>query len=112
MARDSLDPTDLSLSELGSRKSFLDDQIEALNEGARAKGGIGANKRDGQAREFSQKQVRVNNEIQDRLFDIHQDRSMLSQELDEQRKAPIADSPEQWAESPDQFDWPGIDTPR
>jgi len=110
MAQDDL--TDLGLGDLGERNDFLKNQLEGLNKAARARGGTGANKDDEQAREFSQKQVSVESEIMDRLWGIHQERSMLAQETDEERKAPIAESPDQWANSPDQFDWPGIDTPK
>lgn len=112
MAQNGMDLDDLTLGQLGQRNDFLKNQLEGLNKGARAMGGTGDNKRDEQAREFSQKQLAVESEIDQRLFGIHQERSMLAQETDEQRKAPRADNPQQWADNPALFDWPGIDTPR
>lgn len=47
----------------------------------------------------------------DRLLDFHQDRSKMAKRVDESRKAPIADSSEQWLSAPDEYDWPGVDTP-
>jgi len=45
------------------------------------------------------------------LIDIHENqRSEREQEADERYNAPIADTPEQWARHPDQYDWPGVDT--
>jgi hypothetical protein len=112
MADDKLDVDELGLEALGERNTFLKNQLDSMVEGAKAEGGVGATKRDEQAREFAQKQVRVEGEIFDRLSAIHEDRSMRSQELDEAFEAPIADSPDQWANDPSHFDWPGIDTPR
>lgn len=112
MAGDFLDLDDMGLEELGNRNDFLKNQTKGLNRGARAGGSVGANKRDEQAREFSRKQVQVEGEIFERLSTRHENRSMRSQELDESFKAPIADSPDQWADDPSHFDWPGIDTPR
>lgn len=111
MADDLFD--DLGLSELGRRNDFLKNQIKGLNRAGRARGGApGQNKDDEMAREFSQKQVKVESEIFDRLFDIHESRSERAQAADERQKAPIAESPDVWADDPSHFDWPGIDTPR
>jgi len=112
MPEDQLPLGELSLPELNERNNFLKDQIEGLNKGARAMGGTGANKRDEQAREFSQKQLSVEDEIFTRLNAKHQDRSKKARIADESKRAEIADSPQQWMSNPDEFDWPGIDTPR
>lgn len=103
---------DAGLGKLDEMESFYKRNAEAETKAAKAKGGVGTNKLDESAREFSQKRIGVRNEIDDRLFGIHQERSMLAQETDEMRKAPVADSPQQWADNPDQYDWPGIDLPR
>lgn len=112
MANDPMGLDDLTLGQLGDRNDFLKGQIEGLSKAARGTGGTGANKFDEQASDFASKQIAVESEIQDRLFDIHQERSMLAQELDEERRATKADSPEQWANDPSRYDWPGIDLPR
>jgi len=112
MARDeTMDLSDIGLGELGERNDFYENQLEGLNKAARARGGVGANKEDEQAREFSQKQVQIESEIFGRLMDQHDSRSERAQDTDERKKAPIAESPDIWADDPDQFDWPGIDTP-
>ncbi len=112
MADDPLDLDSMSLAELGERNQFYKNQLPAMTEGARASGGFGTNKRDEQAREFSRKQGQIEGEIFGRLAEVHEGRSERSQKLDEAFEAPIADSPEQWANNPDHFDWPGLDTPR
>jgi len=104
--------SDVGLGGLGERNDWLKRQVEGFSKAAKAKGGVGTNKHDETAQEFAEKQVQVEGEIFDRLFDIHQDRSERAQNTDERKKAPIADGPEEWASHPDQYDWPGIDTPR
>lgn len=111
MAKDPFSVEDASLDQLGKRNDFLKNQIQGFNKAARGTGGTGANKFDKDASELSSKQIKVEGEIFDRLSGIHQSRSKRSRSLDESMKAPIADSPQQWADHPDQFDWPGIDTP-
>jgi len=103
---------EMSLPELQEMNEFYETQLEGLNKGARAKGGTGANKRDEQAREFSQKQVKLEGAIFDRLSGVHEDRSKKARIADESKRAEIADSPTQWKNDPDNYDWPGIDTPR
>ena len=41
----------------------------------------------------------------------HQDRSAEARQVDNRRKAKIADSYEQWRQNPSQYDYPGVDTP-
>ena len=41
----------------------------------------------------------------------HQDRSTEARQVDNRRKAEIADSYEQWRRNPSQYDYPGVDTP-
>lgn len=103
---------DASLGELGGLNDFYKRNAEAETQAARAKGGVGTNKLDDSARDFSSKQLAVEGEIHDRLTGIHESRSERSQALDESFSATRADSPEQWASAPDRYDWPGIDTPR
>lgn len=117
MARN--DPLDMDLGEkglgeLGELDEFFSRNVNQSVEASRAATGTGGsgNQMDEFAREQSRKQVAVQSEIHDRLFGIHQERSMLAQETDEMRRAPVADSPEQWADNPSRFDWPGIDLPR
>lgn len=110
-------PEDTDLSELGigalhERNEHLKGQIEGLNTAARAEGGTGANKFDEDAQEFSRKQIRVESEIQDRLMDIHMERDDHARAVDESKSAERADTPEQWMNNPQKYDWPGIDTPR
>lgn len=105
------DLSDMSLSELGDRNDFLKSQVEGASKSARARGGVGANKDDDLASEFSSKQIAVEGEIHDRLSGIHESRSLHAQELDEAFSAERADSPEQWASDPSRYDYPGIDTP-
>lgn len=103
---------DMGLSALFERKNYYEQQVEAESKAARASGGTGANQFDEAAQEFSQKEIAANNEIQDRLWDIHTDRSEYAQKQDEARRAEKADTPMQWASDPNSYDWPGIDTPR
>lgn len=112
MANDLPDLGSLGLPELGKLDDFYTRNAKAETRAAKAKGGFGPNKVDESAREFSRKQVAVGGEIFDRLSDINQERSPHARELDNAFKAPIADSPDQWASDPSHYDWPGIDTPR
>lgn len=112
MEEDPLDLEDKDLGELGGLNDFYKRNARAESKAAKAKGGSGANRLDESARSFSQKQIQVEAEIHDRLMAQHEDRSMRSQELDEELKAPLAESPEEWSEDPSHSDWPGIDTPR
>ncbi len=43
--------------------------------------------------------------------ELHEQRSDHAQAVDERDLAPIADSREQWAMHPDDYDLPGVDTP-
>jgi len=112
MGNDPLNMDDLGLAELGERNDRLKQRVKNHTEVADAIGGAGPNQFDDDAREFSQKQVKVDSEIHKRLADQHEDRSEVAQRVDENRKAPRAPSPDVWADNPDQFDWPGVDTPR
>lgn len=103
---------DASLGKLGDLNEYYTHQTEAESKAARGTGGFGANKFDDAAREFSRKQVSVQTEIEDRLFDVHESRSEKAQRVDERRKAPTTNDPEKWASAPDRWDYPGIDTPR
>jgi len=42
---------------------------------------------------------------------LHASRSKAARTQDEKELAPIADSKQQWAQNPGQYDWPGVDTP-
>lgn len=42
---------------------------------------------------------------------LHQNRSERARDVDNQRKAEIASDYDQWAESPNSYDYPGVDTP-
>jgi len=42
---------------------------------------------------------------------VHQDRSQMARRVDGRRKAEIADSYDEWRDSPSQHDLPGVDTP-
>lgn len=108
------DVEEKSLEELGGLDDFYSRNVEQGVSGSRSIGGGAGreNQMESFAREQSEKQVAVRSEIDDRLFGIHESRSERAQSLDESLKAPIADSPEQWADDPSHWDWPGIDTPR
>lgn len=43
-------------------------------------------------------------------FERNQERSKKARRTDEAFNAPVADSFSQWQESPDRYDWPGVDT--
>lgn len=47
----------------------------------------------------------------DDLLGIHKDRSKQSRETDEALKAEIAPDMETWVGNPNEYDWPGVDTP-
>jgi len=108
---DELNLGDKSLDELSGLNDLFTRNANQRTKAAKAKGGVGTNKLDERARESSRKQIQVEQEIRDRLFDIHQDRPALNQELDEEKRAPVLDNPSTWANNPDQFDWPGVDLP-
>jgi hypothetical protein len=42
--------------------------------------------------------------------ELHDERSMEAQRVDEQRAAPVTSDLEKWSSSPDEFDYPGVDT--
>lgn len=107
-----INPEEMGLGELGDMNQFYKSQLPGMVEGAKAKGGVGANRADDKAREYSQKQTSIESEIFGRLMDIHQDRSRKARIADESKKAKTTDDPEKWANNPGQYDWPGIDTPR
>jgi len=44
------------------------------------------------------------------LTERHESRSERAQELDEQKHAPVTRDPLKWAQNPDEYDYPGIDT--
>jgi len=102
----------LSLDELGEANEYLKTQIDAESKAARGKGGVGANKFDKKANELADQQFEVENEIFDRLLDIHQSRSERAQSLDLEFSATRTNDPEQWANAPSRFDYPGLDTPK
>jgi len=107
-----LDVDQMNLEELWNMNQFYKQQTNAETKAAKAKGGSGGNRLDESAREFSKKQVTVNREIDQRLMDIHQDRDPFARKQDNARDAREASTPMQWANFPDRFDWPGIDTPK
>lgn len=111
MADDWLDLGDASLSELDTLDDRYSSKVQSENKAARGTGGFGTNKFDDAARDASRKQMAVKDEQFDRLADIHESRSDRAQALDESLDAERADSAEQWANNPDQYDWPGLDTP-
>jgi len=43
--------------------------------------------------------------------EVHESRSEFAQQTDEQLSAPLTNDPEQYARNPDEYDWPGVDTP-
>jgi hypothetical protein len=107
-----LDVDQMNLEELWNMNQFYKRQTDAETKAAKAKGGAGTNKLDESAREFSKKQLTVNREIDQRLMGIHQERNDYARKQDNSRKAQKASTPMQWANFPDRFDWPGIDTPK
>lgn len=115
MANDPLDMDlgDAGLGELGELNDLFSRNTDQAVEASRAATGMGGdgNAMDDFAREQSRKQVAVESEIHDRLMDIHQSRSRKARIADVSKRAETAVGPEQWANSPAQFDWPGIDTP-
>jgi hypothetical protein len=42
---------------------------------------------------------------------VHKDRSPMARRVDSQRRAKIADDYDQWRSAPDEYDYPGVDTP-
>lgn len=46
-----------------------------------------------------------------RLLEFHESRSERAQRVDEARKAPITNDPDEWMAAPDEYDYPGVDTP-
>jgi len=100
-----------SLDDLGSLNDRYKQKAQSETKAAKGAGGVGTNKFDDAARDASRKQIKVENEIFGRLSSQHESRSERAQRVDENRKAPIADSPDQWSDHPDEYDWPGIDTP-
>lgn len=102
---------DKSLGELGTINERYKQKVRSENKAARGTGGVGTNQFDDAARKASKKQLQVEDEIFGRLSDIHESRSEYAQKQDESRKARRANSPEQWANDPNSWDWPGIDMP-
>lgn len=110
-----MDLDDVGLGNLESFRERFERNADQAVEGDRAARGMGAepgSQMDNFAREQRQKQTAVSMEINDRLFDIHNSRSETAQIADESKDAEIADSPVQWANDPNEYDWPGIDTKR
>jgi len=100
-----------SLSELESWHGLMKQNADDFTESSRARGGVGLTQDDEDARKFRDKQADASMEIQDRLLDIHESRSVEAQTADESKRAERADSAVEWATSPNQYDWPGIDLP-
>jgi len=59
--------------------------------------------------------VAVPSDIEDDLppdpAEVHQERSAEARQTDERLEAPLTDDPLEYAKNPDEFDWPGVDTP-
>jgi len=49
-------------------------------------------------------------EIGETLQRVHESRPEIDQRIDEQRDAKLTTDPEKWANNPDEYDYPGIDT--
>lgn len=107
-----MDLEDAGLEKLSGLSDFYKRNAKAETKAAKMKGGVGTNKLDESAREFSQKRIQIDNEIFGRLADVHESRSEYAQKQDEARQAEIADSPMQWKNDPNSYDWPGLDTKR
>lgn len=118
MANDDLFDVDLGakgLGELEGLRNLYERNADQARDANRADKGFGSNEgsiMDDLSKESRKKQTAVSMEIDDRLFDIHESRSETAQIADESKDAEIADSPMQWANNPNEYDWPGIDTKR
>lgn len=49
-------------------------------------------------------------EIADTLEILHESRPEKAQQIDEARDAQLTTDPETWAENPDEYDYPGVDS--
>lgn len=47
----------------------------------------------------------------DDLMAMHESRSEIARETDEALRAEVTNDEEQWASAPDEYDFPGVDTP-
>jgi len=54
---------------------------------------------------------RVLTDDRKKASDFHQSRSQEAQRIDENRRAPIETDFQEWADDPDDLDFPGVDTP-
>lgn len=43
--------------------------------------------------------------------EVHQSRSQEAQRQDKRMSAPLTNDPERYANAPDEYDWPGVDSP-
>lgn len=114
---------ELNVSEVTSRSGsgLLDaklakDQKQALaQETGRAIGGEVAPRERSQSTQSTNTtnvgDFRVGKDERERAWNAHQERSALSQEQDEERRARITTDVDQWMSDKDSFDFPGIDTP-
>jgi len=115
------DPFDFDLEDAGLGKleklgNFYERNADQAVESDRAARGMGnargSSSMDDFARDYRQKQTKIDREINDRLWDRHQNRSKKARIADESKDAELADSAQQWFDNPAEFDWPGIDTKR
>lgn len=107
---DGLNLKDATVGQLGKLRDTFKRNANAETKAAKAKGGVGTNKLDDSAREFTSKLLSVQRELNDRLLDVFKERSLRSRTADRARQATKTMDPRKWIKHPAKYDYPGIDT--
>lgn len=98
-----LDGTDPTIEQKTSLPSSKQDQFRKTAQG------VGTQLRGPNQNGFLVDESRVNDVPDPR--EVHESRSEEAQRQDERLSAPLTNDPEQYANAPDEYDWPGVDSP-